>query len=75
MIFKRGNGQDNWGLSGDYLYFFNGLTEKQEIDLLRYFGKKELGRKPVFWEKTPYDGEFKDNVRIYLKSDYEQQKK
>jgi len=74
MKFQVGNGHDNFGLSGDYLYFFRGLTEAQELKLLRYFGRKELGRKPVWWEKTPYDGEFKDNVRIYLKADYNEQK-
>lgn len=75
MKFEVGNGHDNFGLSGDYLYFFNGLTEAQELKLLRYFGRKELGKKPVFWEKTPYQGEFKDNVKIYVKKDYEQQEK
>lgn len=74
MKIAKGNGQDCWGLSGDYIYFFRGLTPEQEIKLLKYFGKKELGKKPTFWEKTPYQGEFKDNVRIYLKADYHEQK-
>lgn len=53
MKFKLGNGHDNFGLSGDYLYFFRGLTEAQELKLLRYFGRKEMGKTPVFWERTP----------------------
>lgn len=74
MKFEVGNGHDNFGLSNDYLYFFRGLTEAQELKLLRYFGRKEMGKTPTFWERTTYDGEFKDNVKIYLKADYHDQK-
>ena len=62
-------------LSDDYVYEFTGLTPRQELELLRYFGRKELGKKPVFWEKTPYIGEYQNNIKIYLKRDYEQKEK
>ena len=67
-------GYDRRTLSDDYVYEFTGLKPRQEFALLKYFGRQELGKKTRFWEEKPYEGEFKDNVKIFLKKDYEQQK-
>lgn len=67
-------GYDIKYLSDDYVYEFTGLTPRQELTLLKYFGKQELGKKHRFWENTPYIGEYQDNVKIYLKADYHEQK-
>ena len=64
-------GYDIKYLSDDYVYEFTGLTPRQELELLKYFGKQELGKKHRFWEKIPYIGDYQHNVRIYLKVDYE----